>query len=58
MRTGEIRGRCGGGQSEERDEVGVRGWSFEQKVTKGTKVFWGGGDADETKGRMRLGVET
>jgi hypothetical protein len=55
MRTGEIRGQCGGGQSEERDEVWVRGWSFEQKVTKVTKVF---GDADETKGRMRLGVET
>jgi hypothetical protein len=40
------------------DEVGVRGWCFEQKVTKGTKVFGVGGDGDETKGRMRLGVET
>jgi hypothetical protein len=58
MRTGEIRGRCGGGQSEERDEVGVRGWSFEQKGTKVTKVFGVGGDGDETKGRMRLELET
>jgi hypothetical protein len=53
MRTGEIRGRCGGGQSEERDEALVRGGG--QKVAK---VFGVGGDAHEAKGRMRLELET
>jgi len=55
MRTGEIRGRCGGGQSEERDEAWVRGGVFGQKVAK---VFGIGGDADEAKGRMSLELET